>query len=168
MQKELITTTSAQTQEAGRLLAKEFQGGEVICLSGELGAGKTTFTQGLLGGLGLEGPFTSPTFLVMKEYEIKYPISNIQYPIKYQNVYHIDAYRVGTEDILALGWEEMVANPENIIIIEWAERVKEIIPNNAIWINFEWLDENRRKITLSNDQCSMINSQSIINTLMFN
>lgn len=142
MQKEFITTEPAQTRKLGEMLAAELQGGKVICLSGELGAGKTTFTQGLLGGLGLGGPFTSPTFLVIKEYIIKLQKSKIK------KVYHIDAYRVGTKDILALGWEEMVANPGNIIIIEWADRVRELIPADALWIEFEWLDEEERRIIL--------------------
>ncbi len=139
---------AAQTQELGKLLASELRGGEVICLSGELGAGKTTFTQGLLGGLGLVGPFTSPTFLIMKEYKQEMTNDKVQI----SKAYHIDAYRVGTEDILSLGWEEMVANPGNIIIIEWAERVCEIIPQDALWIKFEWLGEKERRILLSNAQ----------------
>jgi len=168
MQKELITTDAQQTQEMGRMLAAELRGGETICLSGELGAGKTTFTQGLLGGLGLEGPFTSPTFLIMKEYirEISKSKCQISNKIsgyarsgearkipksKIQKVYHIDAYRIGTEDILALGWKEMVVNPNNVIIIEWAERVKDVIPKDALWIDFEWIGEEERKIILKSE-----------------
>lgn len=146
MQKEFITTNSIQTQELGKLLSEEVKNGGIICLSGELGAGKTTFTQGLLGGLGLEGPFTSPTFLIMKEYKRENSKSKIQ------KVYHIDAYRIGVEDILALGWEEMVANKNNVIIIEWAERVRDIIPEDALRIYFGWIGEKERKIILSNIQ----------------
>ncbi len=135
---KFITTSKNQTQKLGEELAKELRGGEVICLSGELGAGKTTFTQGLLKGLKARGPYTSPTFVVMK---------------KYKNIYHIDAYRIKDKDLLELGWEEMLAeNPPaggNIIIIEWAERVRKIIPDNAIWINFKWLDKNKRELKLS-------------------
>lgn len=130
--KSFTTINSKQTQKLGELLARELRGGEVICLNGELGAGKTTFTQGLLKGLKIKGPYTSPTFLIMKQYE---------------NVYHIDAYRVEAQDILNLGFEEILSNPKNIIIIEWASRIKKIIPSNAIWVDFEWLDENKRKIT---------------------
>ncbi len=146
MQKEIITIDAAQTKKLGVALAQEVIASGVVCLSGELGAGKTTFTQGLLEGLGLEGPFTSPTFLIMKEY--KREISNDK--LQLQNVYHIDAYRIEKNDILALGWEEMVANKNNIIIIEWAERVKEIIPKSALWIDFGWMGEEERRITLSN------------------
>ena len=132
---KFITTSKNQTQKLGEELAKELRGGEIICLSGELGAGKTTFAQGLLKGLKAKGPYTSPTFVVMK---------------KYEHVYHIDAYRIKDKDLLELGWEEMLAgNPPaggNIIIVEWAERVRKIIPDNAIWIKFKWLDENKREL----------------------
>jgi tRNA threonylcarbamoyladenosine biosynthesis protein TsaE len=121
----------------GELLAPELRGGEILCLNGELGSGKTTFTQGLLKGLGAKGPYTSPTFLILKHYEIKD-----------KNIYHIDAYRVNANDILNLGWEEIIADPKNIIIVEWPERIKKILPKQAIKIKFEWLDEEKRKITL--------------------
>lgn len=131
---KFITTSKTQTQKLGEELAKELRGGEIICLSGELGAGKTTFTQGLLKGLKATGPYTSPTFVVMK---------------KYEHIYHIDAYRIKDTDLLELGWEELLADKKNIIIIEWAERVRKIIPDNAIWIKFKWLDENKRELKLS-------------------
>lgn len=153
---EYITNNFEETQKLGEELASELRGGEVLCLEGELGAGKTTFTQGLLKGLGAEGPYTSPTFLIMKEYEIKdkrYKIqdtnkSKIQNPNdKIKNVYHIDAYRVGKDDMLNLGWEEMIADPKNIIIIEWPERIENILPEKVLRIRFEGIDENKRKIT---------------------
>lgn len=136
---EYITNSNKETQKLGGLLAKELNGGEIICLSGDLGSGKTTFTQGLLKGLGAEGPYTSPTFVVMKEYKSKL-----------KTVYHIDAYRVNPKDILDLGWEEIIANPENIVIIEWADRIRDIIPKYAVWINFKWMGENKREITFNN------------------
>jgi tRNA threonylcarbamoyladenosine biosynthesis protein TsaE len=148
MQTEFITEKKEETKKLGKLLAQELHGGEVICLFGELGTGKTTFTQGLLEGLGAEKPYTSPTFVVMKEYsrkmtKSKFPISN-----KIRNIYHFDAYRVEAEDIINLGWEEIAANPSNICIVEWADKLKKIIPERAIWIGFEWLDEKQRKIIL--------------------
>lgn len=152
MQTEFITEKKEETKKLGKLLAQELHGGEVICLFGELGAGKTTFTQGLLEGLEAEKPYTSPTFVVMKEYirkrtirqlADKFPISN-----KIRNIYHFDAYRVEAEDIMSLGWEEITENPSNICIVEWADKLEKIIPERAIWIGFEWLDEKRRKIIL--------------------
>ncbi len=155
MEKTFITTNSKQTQKLGELLAQELQGGEVICLDGELGAGKTTFTQGLLKGLKVNGPYTSPTFLIMKQYHIA---CNMKHETKkekmlhascfmFHDIYHFDAYRVEAQDILNLGFEEILPNKKNIIIIEWASRIKKIIPSNAILVDFKWLEENKRKIT---------------------
>lgn len=131
------TNSSKQTQKLGENLAKELKRGEIICLSGELGSGKTTFAQGALKGLGAKKPYTSPTFVVMKYYKVES-----------RSIYHIDVYRVGPKDILDLGWEEIIANKNNIIIVEWAERIKNIIPKNAVWLKFEHLNENRRKISI--------------------
>jgi tRNA threonylcarbamoyladenosine biosynthesis protein TsaE len=152
------TTDSKQTQKLGEILTKDLKGGEIICLVGELGSGKTTFTQGLLKGLKIKGPHTSPTFLIMKQYHIT---RNIKHETKekkmlhascfmFHDVYHIDAYRINSNDIINLGWEEIMANPKNIVIIEWADRIKKIIPKNSLWINFKWLDENKREIILKN------------------
>ncbi len=159
-----VTTSKIQTQKLGSLLAEELcggpastrgndrsstRGGEIICLSGDLGAGKTTFTQGLLKGLKIKGPYTSPTFNIIKEYGVRshkntrYKIQDTRYKI-----YHIDAYRVGPKDILDLGFKDFANRPDSIVIIEWAERIKKIIPTNTLWINFKWLSEKERKITL--------------------
>jgi len=147
MPKEFITTSAKQSQELGKKLSQEIKIGEIICLTGELGAGKTTFTQGILKGLKVEGPYTSPTFLIIKQYKKKFPISK-QFPNKFQmhNIYHIDAYRVNSEDILNLGWKEIIANSQNVVIIEWADRIKKIIPPNSLWISFKWLAQDKRKI----------------------
>ncbi|MFH0930258.1 MAG: tRNA (adenosine(37)-N6)-threonylcarbamoyltransferase complex ATPase subunit type 1 TsaE, partial [Candidatus Moraniibacteriota bacterium] len=111
MKESFITANSKQTQKLGEILAKELKGGEIICLSGELGSGKTTFAQGVLHGLGAKKPHTSPTFVVMKEYKAKFSIFNFQFSnnsqiskfkkqkkykipdtkYKIQNIYHIDA-----------------------------------------------------------------------------
>ena len=137
--KSFVTTSSAQTKKLGRILAEELHGGEIICLSGNLGAGKTTFTQGLLKGLGVKGPFTSPTFNIIKTYKNKT-----------RTIYHIDAYRVNSKNLIDLGWKDFAGKPNSIVIIEWVEKVKKIIPKSAFWINFEWINNNGRKITLCN------------------
>jgi tRNA threonylcarbamoyladenosine biosynthesis protein TsaE len=152
--KSFITQNSKQTQKLGEMLAAEILVSKrsdlsqpkrpkevgplsptIICLSGELGAGKTTFTQGLLKGLKVKGPYTSPTFVIMKHYKNKA-----------NNIYHVDAYRVDNNDIINLGWKEIVADDNSVIIIEWADRIKKIIPKGALWVKFEWVDENKRKI----------------------
>jgi tRNA threonylcarbamoyladenosine biosynthesis protein TsaE len=138
MSNELITTSSTQTKKLGSLLAEELCGGEIICLSGDLGAGKTTFSQGLLKGLKIKGPYTSPTFAIMKHY-----------PNKTRNIYHIDAYRIKSKDLLELGFKDFAGEENSITIIEWPEKVKKLIPTNALWIDFRWLSEKERGITLS-------------------
>lgn len=138
MSYEYVTTSSLQTKKLGHLLAEQLCGGEIICLSGDLGAGKTTFTQGLLKGLKIKGPYTSPTFAIMKHYTHKE-----------NNVYHIDAYRVSAKDLSELGFKDFAGQKNSITIIEWPEKVKSLIPTSALWINFKWLSEKERKITLS-------------------
>ena len=145
-----ITKSSKETQGLGRMLAGKFKNGLIIALSGDLRAGKTTFTQGFLKGLNVKGPYTSPTFLIIKQYHVSH---SAKHKTKNKNeIYHIDAYRIGSEDIISLGWKEIIANPKNIVIIEWADRIKRIIPKSALWIKFEWTDENKRKITIGDDK----------------
>lgn len=136
--KTFITTGSKQTQELGKMLAQEILDiqcpSPIICLTGELGSGKTTFTQGLLKGLKVASPYTSPTFVIVKKYK--------------NNIYHFDAYRVTAKDILNLGWEEIITDSKNIVIIEWADRIKKIIPKKSLQISFKWIDNNSRKIIL--------------------
>ena len=172
MEKKIfITQNSKQTQKLGGLLAEEIMIGKgrkgstffhsrlnlrnafIICLFGDLGSGKTTFAQGFLKGMGVRGPHTSPTFLVIKNYQKEIPNPKSQIPnksklskIKTQNIYHIDAYRVKVKDILNLGWKEIISG-DNIVLVEWADRIKKIIPRKVLWIKFEWVDRNKRKIT---------------------
>jgi tRNA threonylcarbamoyladenosine biosynthesis protein TsaE len=147
MLNEFITTSSTQTKKLGELLAGELCGGEIICLAGDLGAGKTTFTQGLLKGLKIKGPYTSPTFAIMKHYKsnFKFKITNL----KLQNAYHIDAYRVNAKDLSELGFKDFAGKENSVTIIEWPEKVKKLIPTNALWINIMWLSGKERKITIS-------------------
>ena len=137
------TKNSKETKELGKMLAQEIKSGLIICLSGELGSGKTTFTQGFLQGLKIKGPYTSPTFVIMKHYKAK--VQSLKSKV-IKNVYHIDAYRIKEKDILGLGWEEMIQDGKSIILVEWAERIKKIIPRNSLWINFKWINENEREI----------------------
>ena len=156
--KTFITNSARETRKLGEILANELKhepaSRRIIALSGELGSGKTTFTQGILKGLDVKGPYTSPTFTIIKQYK---PTTNNQRPTTQKKkklsvvsckslVYHIDAYRVISKDILNLGWEEIIREKDSIIIIEWADRVRKIIPRRALWIKFEWAGKNKRKI----------------------
>lgn len=139
---KMVTKNFEETREEGKALAEKLRGGEVICLSGDLGSGKTTFTQGILEGLGAEKPYVSPTFMIMKKYEL----GARSREEKIKNVYHIDTYRIDEKAILDLGWEEMLEEKDSVIIVEWPERIKNIIPGLARWIEFKWIGENEREI----------------------
>ncbi len=102
----------------------------VYALVGDLGAGKTTFVQFFLRALGIQGPITSPTFVIIKKY-ILYPTP----PHLYILAYHIDCYRLNNpQELMALGFAEILADPSAIIIIEWADRVRDLIPASAVWL----------------------------------
>lgn len=143
MNQKYYTYSNEETQKLGEKIASQLKGGEVLCLSGDLGAGKTTFTQGLLKGLGAQGPYTSPTFVIMKKYEI-----NNQAVKNISTAYHLDIYRVEALDVLDLGWNEITNCNDNVVIVEWAEKIKEIIPERAIWIQFRWINEHEREIKI--------------------
>jgi tRNA threonylcarbamoyladenosine biosynthesis protein TsaE len=143
-----VTTSSVQTKKLGEVLARELRGSEIICLSGDLGSGKTTFTQGILKGLNVKGPFTSPTFNIIKTYKTKFRNPRTK-NYELQTIYHIDAYRINYKDLIELGFQDFAGKPNSIVIIEWAERIKKLIPSSALWIKFKWLNDKERKIKLA-------------------
>ncbi len=113
----------------------------VLALNGNLGAGKTTFTQTLARELGITETVTSPTFVIQKRYKTAAG--------PFAQLIHIDAYRLDSADELrALDWDVLVADPANIICLEWPERVAEIVPADAIAINLEIADGGGRTISL--------------------
>ncbi len=115
----------------------------VVALSGELGSGKTAFSQFVGDILGVKETMQSPTFVLMKIYPIEYK--------GFKNLIHIDAYRLEKEsELLHLGWEEIIKEPENLILIEWPERVNEIIPLDAQKISFAHINTDTRSITNEN------------------
>lgn len=106
---------------------------------GDLGSGKTTFVQGLAEGLGIKERLISPTFILLREY--KRPSGG--------NFYHVDLYRlemVTETELESLGILDFAKNKKNIILIEWAEKARKILPASTFWINFEQVDDNTRKI----------------------
>ncbi|MEN8252303.1 MAG: tRNA (adenosine(37)-N6)-threonylcarbamoyltransferase complex ATPase subunit type 1 TsaE, partial [Patescibacteria group bacterium] len=107
------------------------------CLTGDGGSGKTTFTQGVLKAFGAEGPYTSPTFNIVKEYAVDK--KNIE------KIYHIDAYRITGDDMESIGWTDIVSNKKALVIIEWPENVSDVLPENSFMILCEWISENERK-----------------------
>lgn len=131
------TSSARETIELGKKIGLELKPGEVLALSGQLGAGKTTLIQGIAEGLGVSDYVTSPTFILINEYLGRLPF------------YHIDLYRLeDPEQIEELGISEYYEK-DGIVVIEWAERLGDLLPENAKQIKIEVVDENKRKIWLS-------------------
>jgi tRNA threonylcarbamoyladenosine biosynthesis protein TsaE len=134
-----ITRSATQTKVLGALLAKTLHPGDIVGLEGELGSGKTCLIQGICEALGA-GLARSPSFTLICEYQGQYPIR------------HIDLYRLqNAGEILDLGWEEL-ANSENIILIEWADRLQDWHLNYKYYIKLEYGEEaDTRSITVNGD-----------------
>ena len=128
-----------ETLRVGRRLGAALQVGHVIGLIGPLGSGKTTLVKGMADGAGVKDLrlVNSPTFVIINEYEVwdrKPPL----------HIHHIDTYRLhGSRDLEALGFEELCG--DGAVVIEWAERVSDLLPSDALTITIEPVDENRRR-----------------------
>lgn len=115
------------------------KGALILALKGDLGSGKTTFTQGFLRGLGVKARVNSPTFVLMKCYRL--------HDIRYRKVYHLDCYRIKKpKELLGLGLKEIFDNPENMVLIEWPERIRRILPKKNIEISFKHSNKENIRI----------------------
>lgn len=142
--KTFVTDNSKDTQKLGFNFAKVLAKGDAVCLYGDLGSGKTTFVQGLAKGLGVTNRIISPTFMIIRNYRSK------NYGSRIMSFYHIDLYRMeSTKDIEGLGLEEILNDPENVVIIEWAERLKSLMSKKRIDIKFSYEKGDKRKIGFS-------------------
>lgn len=140
-----------ETKRIGADLAKKIskkkaiQKAIVLALEGELGAGKTVFTKGFAKALGVKQKITSPTFVLMKRYSLPDRLSHVS--CRY--LYHIDAYRLKDHhDLEALGVRELIKDPDNILLIEWSDRVSKILPKKYIKIHIDHIDKQTRKISI--------------------
>jgi len=142
MTRDFFIRNQRETNRLAKILAQEIvkkslknKTALIIGLEGELGSGKTTFIKAFAKGLGIRKRLTSPTFVLMKNY---------------RNFYHIDCYRIKSyKDVLALDFEEIISNPKNIFTIEWAEKIKKILPKNIIWLKFKIISDKEREIKIS-------------------
>ncbi len=140
---EVLTKSAKETKALGKKIAATLKGGEILALKGELGSGKTTFVQGLAKGLKVKQRIISPTFILVREYEAGR-----------KKLFHIDLYRIQGDiemEIKSLGLEELWENDKNIVVIEWADKIKKIIPKNATWMEFEMTGGNKRKIKFNHE-----------------
>lgn len=132
------TLSVEETLELGYRLGNQLKKGDIICLNGDLGAGKTAFTSGIAKAMGIQGYITSPTFTIVNEYNAAVPL------------YHFDVYRiVDSDEMYEIGFDEYI-DGNGIIVIEWADSIKNIIPQNQISVRIKKTTENEdaRDITI--------------------
>ena len=136
---EKICNNLADTEKLAYDFANLLNGGEIVTLSGDLGAGKTTFTQFLAKAFGIKEAVTSPTFTLMNSY--------VGERLK---LYHFDMYRIDDiDEIIETGLLEYFGKKDAVCMIEWAENIKLVLPKNIIKIEIEKIDENSRKFTIT-------------------
>jgi tRNA threonylcarbamoyladenosine biosynthesis protein TsaE len=133
---DIISHSPAQTQRFGARLGLLLRAGDLICLEGDLGTGKTCLAQGVGQGLGVGVPVTSPTFTLIAEYQPPPPAPTF---------YHIDLYRLDppVEEAMALGLEDYLLG-EGVCLIEWADRILSLLPEERLWIRLRHLDVSKR------------------------
>ena len=144
---EFTTTSPEQTQDLAVRLIKELSRAgavrgtsTIVALRGDLGAGKTIFVQGAARALGVDEQVTSPTFVIEKVYQLPEGRS-------WRHLIHIDAYRLsGEEELHTIGWGELATDPHNLIMIEWPERLGLGVPERAVRVTLEQVDERTRVI----------------------
>ena len=120
------TRKPEETYELGKKMGREAKPGQIICLSGDLGVGKTVFTQGFAAGLGIEGPVNSPTFTILQQYE------DGRLPL-----YHFDVYRIGDiSEMDEIGYEDCFYG-SGVSLIEWSELIEELLPERAVHVTIE-------------------------------
>lgn len=138
----ITTNSEEETLEFAKKFATQLKGGEILGLIGELGTGKTIFTKGLALGLGIKQRLSSPTFVYMKLYEIRTPTAEQE---KLKHLCHIDAYKAQHEyDIIDMGAEDFMGREDIITVIEWADRIKNILPRRTHYLYFSNLGGDKR------------------------
>lgn len=134
MEYKVTTRNERETIELAQNFESEKFPNMIICLDGELGSGKTIFTKGIANALGIDQNITSPTFTIIKEYDGELPL------------YHMDVYRLNG-NVDGIGIEEYF-NKGGVVVVEWAETIKEILPKERLDIKFRIVDENKRLLIL--------------------
>lgn len=127
------TKTLAATHRLGESIGRNLRGDETFALTGDLGAGKTSFTQGLAKGLGVKNSVISPTFVLERIYRGRHPL------------HHFDMYRIEADDIDSIGLLDTLG--EAIVVVEWAEKLKATLPDDTIWVTIKPLGENHREFS---------------------
>lgn len=147
---EFISRSADQTRRIGMRLGALLRPGDLICLIGDLGSGKTTLVQGIAAGWGSPDKTTSPTFVLVNVY--RHPITNRKplgsHPSDHERLFHMDAYRIsGAAEALDLDLDAML--DQGPLVIEWADRITAALPEDRLWISLEYIDENQRDMVFS-------------------
>jgi tRNA threonylcarbamoyladenosine biosynthesis protein TsaE len=147
--KRFLTRSEKGTEKLGEKIGKKIlrekldKTAKILALEGDLGGGKTTFLKGFAKGLGIREKILSPTFILFRKFNIKHPTSN------FEHFYHIDCYRIEKpREILSLGFREIIKDPKNIVAIEWADKIKKILPRKVLKIKFKILGKKEREILI--------------------
>jgi tRNA threonylcarbamoyladenosine biosynthesis protein TsaE len=135
---EIISRSSEQTRRVGMRLGSLLKPGDLVALVGNLGSGKTTLVQGIAAGWGSLDPVSSPTFVIVNVYRHSNGV----------RLFHLDAYRLNNSDeALDLDLDSML--DQGPMIVEWAERVKSVLPDNGLWVQLNYIDEVQRDLIFS-------------------
>lgn len=133
---EFVSNSADQTRRLGMRLGSLMKVQSLICLSGNLGAGKTTFVQGLASGWGSVDPVSSPTFVLINQYE----------RLSGGTLYHLDAYRVANSfEAEELDLDLMI--DKGVLVIEWPERIDDVLPKERLWVNLEYVSDDKRRFS---------------------
>jgi len=150
----IVAKNSEQTKKMAGILAKEclktapHKRALVIALEGNLGGGKTTFVQGFAKGLGIKEKITSPTFVLLKIFKL--PIRRSHLREGFKRLIHIDAYRLErAKELKMLSWKEFLSDSQSIIIIEWADKVRRLLPKDYIQVKFKHIKGDEREIVIN-------------------
>ncbi|MGD8398526.1 MAG: tRNA (adenosine(37)-N6)-threonylcarbamoyltransferase complex ATPase subunit type 1 TsaE [Anaerolineae bacterium] len=137
---DLISHSAAQTRRFGARLGVLLRPGDVVCLEGDLGTGKTRLVQGIGLGMGVTEPITSPTYTLIAEYRPPPPAPTL---------YHVDVYRLDAPvgQILDVGIDDYLGG-SGVCVIEWADRIRDVLPDACLWIKLTHLDETKRGILI--------------------
>lgn len=142
------SNSEQETKKIAENFAKQIKG-NIFALSGDLGAGKTIFAQGFAKGLGIKEKIISPTFVLIRQHQIPASPTQRGEPNSNKIFYHIDLYRLEqTENITQLGLKEIWSDPNNIVLIEWAEKIENFLPKNTVKIVIEKIENHKRQITI--------------------
>lgn len=134
---KLISHSLEDTKEIAKNFAMSLKKGDIVLLNGDLGAGKTTFTQYVFAFLGVKDVVSSPTFAILKSYEGKFLL------------HHFDTYRISTEEAIEAGFDEVLRDGNSVIFIEWSENIAPLLPNNVKIVNIKQIDEHTREIDIN-------------------